>query len=124
MLLAQELTERVIGLAIEVHRQTGPGLLESVYEGCLCYVLEHAGIGVKRQVGVPVRYKGLHLDEGFRADLLVAGQVILEIKAAAAILKAREAQLQTYLRMSGIRIGLLLNFYTPRLKDGLRRFVV
>jgi len=123
MLLAQELTERIIGLAIEVHRQTGPGLLESVYEACLCHEFEHAGIEFRRQVGIPVGYKGLQLDEGSRADILVAGQVILEIKAVATILPAHEAQLQTCLRMSGIRIGLLLNFHAPRLKDGLRRFV-
>jgi GxxExxY protein len=123
MLLAGELTERVIGLAIEVHGQTGPGLLESVYEGCLCFELGHSGIGFERQVGIPVTYKGLPLDEGFRADVLVAGQVILEIKAVATILPAHEAQLQTYLRMSGIRIGLLLNFHAPRLIDGRRRFV-
>jgi GxxExxY protein len=123
LLVGGELTERVIGLAIEVHRQTGPGLLESVYEGCLCFELERAGIGFQRQVGIPVTYKGLQLDEGFRADVLVAGQVILEIKAVATILPAHEAQLQTYLRMSGIRIGLLLNFYAPRLIDGLRHFV-
>jgi GxxExxY protein len=115
MLLAQDLTERVIGLAIEVHRQTGPGLPESVYEGWLCYEFERAGIEFKRQVGVPVTYKGMRLDEGFRADVVVAGQVILEIKAIATILPAHEAQLQTYLRMSGIRIGLLLNFHAPRL---------
>jgi GxxExxY protein len=123
MLLAQELTERVIGLAIEVHRNAGPGLFEPVYEGCLCREFEHAGIDFKRQVGVPVAYKGLRLDEGFRADILVAGRVILEIKAAATILQAHEAQSQTYLRMSLIRIGPLLKFHPPRLKDGLRRFV-
>jgi GxxExxY protein len=123
MLLSQKLTERMIGLAIEVHRQTGPGLLESVYESCLCLELGRAGIDLRRQVGVPVTYKGLRLDEGFRADIIVAGQVILEIKALATILPAHEAQLKTHLCMSGIRIGLLLNFYAPHLKDGLRRFV-
>ena len=124
MLIRQELTERVIGLAIDVHRDVGPGLLESVYERCLCYELGQAGIEFERQVAVPVIYKGMHLDEGFRADIVVDSTVILEIKAVAAILPAHEAQLQTYLRMSGTRIGLLLNFSAPRLKDGLRRFVV
>jgi GxxExxY protein len=123
MLLAQELTERVIGLAIEVHRNNGPGLLESVYENCLCYEFEHDGIDCKLQVGIPVAYKGLRPDEGFHADILVAGPVILEIKAVTTIPQAHEAQLQTYLRMSGIRIGLLFNYSAPRLKDGLRRFV-
>ncbi len=123
MLLPQELTERVIGLAIEVHRQMGPGLLESVYESCLCHELGRAGIEFKRQVGIPVTYKGMQLDEGFRADVLVAGHVILKIKAVTTILQAHEPRLRTYLRMSGIRIGLLLNFCAPRLKDGLRRFI-
>ena len=93
------------------------------YEACLCHELEHSSIEFRRQVGIPVSCKGLQLDEGFRADILVAGQVMLEIKAVATILPAHEAQLRTYLRKSGIRIGLLLNFYAPRLKDGLRRFV-
>jgi GxxExxY protein len=124
MLLASGLTERIISLAIEVHRHTGRGLLESVYEQCLYYELHQAGLAVERQVGIPVTYKGAQISEGFRADIVVERQVILEIKAVAAILPAHEAQLQTYLRMSGIRIGLILNFNTSRLIDGLRRFVV
>ncbi len=124
MLLAEGLTERIIGLAIEVHRNTGRGLLESVYEQCLCYELCEAGLPFKRQVAVPVKYKGIVMDEGFRADILVDRQIILEIKAVATILPAHEAQLQTYLRMSGIHIGLLLNFNASRLIDGLRRIVV
>ena len=124
MLLAEELTARIIGLAIEVHRQTGPGLLESVYEGCLCHEFEHARIKSSRQVAVPVIYKGLQLKEGFRADILVEQQVIIEIKAVAAIVAAHESQMLTYLRMSGLRLGLLLNFHAPRLKDSLRRFIV
>ena len=118
------LTERVIGLAIVVHRDTGPGLLESVYERCLCYELHQAGIPFERQVAVPIIYKRLRLDEGFRSDIVVDHAVILEIKAVAAILPAHEAQLQTYLRMSGIRVGLILNFNAIRLIDGLRRLVV
>jgi GxxExxY protein len=118
------LTERVIGLAIEVHRETGPGLLESVYEGCLCQELASAGIPFERQVGVPVFYKGTKLEAGFRADIVVDRAVILEIKAAKAILPVHEAQLQTYLRMSGIRVGLILNFNARRLKDGVCRIVV
>ncbi len=123
MLLAEELTERVIGLAIEVHRHTGPGLLESVYEQCLCHELREAGIPFERQVAIPVTYKGSPISDGFRADFVVAREVILEIKAVATILPAHEAQIHTYLRMSGIRIGFLLNFNAPRLIDGLRRFV-
>jgi GxxExxY protein len=130
MLLARELTERVIGLAIEVHPQvkpgdqTGPGMLESVYEGCLCHELQQAGIAFQRQAGIPVTYKGVQFDEGFRADILVDQQVIVEIKAVAYLLPAHDAQVLTYLRMSGLRLGLLFNFHARLLKDGLRRFVV
>jgi GxxExxY protein len=124
MLLARELTERVIGLAIEVHRLTGPGMLESVYEGCLCYELGQAGITFERQAGIPVAYKGDQFDEGFRADILVERQLIIEIKAVATILPTRDAQVLTYLRMSGLRLGLLFNFHARLLKDGLRRFVI
>ena len=124
MLLARELTERVIGLAIEVHRLTGPGMLESVYEGCLCHELAQAGIGFERQVRIPVVYKGVRFEEGFRADILVDGQLVVEIKAVADIVPVHEAQILSYLRMSGLRLGLLLNFHARLLKDGLRRFVV
>jgi len=123
MLEHQDLTERIIGLAIEVHRKTGPGLLESVYAACLCFELEQAGLPLQRQVNIPVFYKGMKIPLGFRADLLVANAVILEIKAVPALLPAHDAQLQTYLRLSGIPVGLLLNFHAARLKDGLRRFV-
>ena len=124
MLLAGDLTEQVIGLAIEVHRHTGPGLLESVYEQCLCYELRDAGIPFERQVAIPVIYKATPIGDGFRADVVVAHEVILEIKSVAAILPAHEAQLNTYLRMSGLRIGLILNFNARRLTEGRRRFVV
>ncbi len=124
MLLARELTERVIGLAIEVHRLTGPGMLESVYEGCLCHELEQAGVAFERQVGIPVTHKGVQFDEGFRADILADRQLIVEIKAVANILPAHDAQILTYLRMSGLRLGLLFNFHARLLQDGLRRFVV
>ena len=120
MLLARELIERVIGLAIEVHRLTGPGMLESVYEGCLCHELEQVGVPIERQAGTPVTYRGVQFDEGFRADILVDRQLIIEIKAVANILPAYDAQVLTYLRMS----GLLFNFHARLLKDGLRRFVV
>ncbi|HET9020204.1 MAG TPA: GxxExxY protein [Acetobacteraceae bacterium] len=124
MLLSETLTEQVIGLAIAVHRHTGPGLLESVYEQCLCVELRRAGVAFARQVPMPMLYKGEPVGEGFRADLVVAEQVILEIKSVTAILSVHEMQLRTYLRMSGIRVGLLLNFNVPRLMDGLRRYVV
>jgi GxxExxY protein len=124
MLLAEPLTDRVIGLAIEVHRHTGPGLLESVYEQCLCRELGEAGIAFARQVAIPIVYKGAPVGDGFKADIVVAHELILEIKAVTAILPIHEVQLRTYLRMSGIHVGLLLNFNVPRLVDGLRRYVM
>ena len=124
MLLAEGLTEQIIGLAIEVHRNTGPGLLESVYEQCLCDELHEAGIEFERQAAIPVIYKGKPIGDGFKADIVVARSVILEIKAVAAIVPAHEAQLHTYLRMSQIRVGLILNFNARRLADGIRRYVV
>ena len=124
MLLAEPLTDRVIGLAIEVHRHTGPGLLESVYELCLCRELADAGISFARQVTIPILYKGAEIGDGFKAEIVVAGEFILEIKAISTILPIQEVQLRTYVRMSGIYVGLLLNFNVPRLVDGLRRYVM
>ncbi len=124
MLLESTLTEQVIGLSMEVHRGLGPGLLKSAYETCLCFELREAEIPFQRQVGLPVVYKGVRLDAGFRADLLVARSLILEIKSVTAITAVHEAQILTYLRLSGCRVGLLLNFNALRLKDGLRRFVL
>jgi GxxExxY protein len=124
MLAYRDLTNRIIGLAIEVHRTIGPGLLESVYAECLCDELAQAGIPFQRQVGVPVTYKGKTLPLGFRADILVADVVLVEVKAVAALLPAHDAQVLTYLRMSHIRVGLLMNFHVTRLKDGLRRFII
>jgi GxxExxY protein len=119
MLEYQALTERIIGFAIEVHRTVGPGLLESVYAECVALELAHAGIRFEAQVTAPVIYKGVTIPLGFRADA-----IILEIKAVAALLPAHESQLLTYLRMSHLRIGLLMNFHATRLKDGLRRFII
>ena len=124
MLLRSELTEKVIGLAIKLHRRVGPGLLESVYERCLCFEFQQAGIEFLRQVDVPIVYEGVSLEAGFRADIIVAHELILEIKAVDKLLPVHEAQLLTYLRMSEYRIGLLLNFNALRLKDGIRRFVM
>ena len=114
MLLAGELTEQVIGLAIEVHRHTGPGLLEFVYEQCLCVELRRAGVVFARQVAIPMLYKGEQVGDGFKADVVVGEQLILEIKSVATVLAVHEMQLRTYLRMSGIRVGLLPNFNAPR----------
>lgn len=123
MLMHHALTERVIGLAIDVHRDLGPGLLESVYETCLAFELKHAGIAFRSQVSMPVMYRGVRLNSGFRADLLIADDLIVEIKAVERLLREHEAQLLTYLRMSHCQVGLLLNFSALRLKDGLRRLV-
>jgi GxxExxY protein len=124
MLHHRDLTERIIGAAIEVHRTAGPGLLESVYKECLCDELAQVGISFQREVMIPVTYKAKTLPLGFRADILVADAVILEIKAVAALLPTHDAQIMTYLRMSPYRIGLLMNFHALRLKDGLRRFIL
>ncbi len=124
MLLSGELTEQVLGLAIEVHRNTGPGLLESVYEQCPCHELREAGMPFQRQVAIPVIYKAMTIGNGIKADIVLAREVILEIKSIAAILPAREALLHTYLRMGGIHIGLILNFNARRLTNGIRRRAV
>jgi len=114
----------VLGSAIEVHRHTGPGLLPSVYEQCLCPELRAAGIPLERQVAIPVIYKTKPVGEGFRADIVVARKVIPEIKFVAAILPTHQAQLHTYRRLSGLHIGLIPNVNAPRLTDGIRRYVV
>lgn len=123
MLVQHELTERVIGLAIGVHRELGPGLLKSVYETCLGLALKQACIPFTRQTPVPIVYHGTRLDTGFRADFLIAEDLIVEIKAVERLMATHEAQLLTYLRMSGCQVGLLLNFNAVRLKDGLRCLV-
>jgi GxxExxY protein len=119
-----DLSPRVIGLAIEVHRNLGPGLLESAYEECLCFELKQAGIGFRRQVALPVVYKGIRLDCGYRMDVVVEDELVVEIKAVERILPLHEAQMLTYLRLSRLRVGLLLNFNNVVLKDGLKRFVL
>ena len=118
------LTESVIGLAIEVHRTLGPGLLESAYQECLCYELKAKGIAFGRQVALPVVYKSVKLDCGYRMDLVVDDRLVVELKTVEKILPIHEAQLLTYLRLSGIRTGLLLNFNTAVLKNGIKRMVL
>jgi GxxExxY protein len=118
------LTEKIIGFAIEVHRQLGPGLLESAYEECLCYELEQNGLIFRRQVPLPVVYKAVRLDCGYRIDFVVEQRVILELKTVERLVPVHDAQLLTYLKLSGLRTGLLLNFHSPVLKDGIRRFVL
>ena len=116
-----ELTGRVIGLAIEVHRQLGPGLLESAYEECLCFELRQSTIPHVRQQRLPIRYKGNDLDYCYQIDIVVDNSLIIEIKSVDHIAPVHEAQLLTYMRLSGISLGLLLNFNCPVLKDGIRR---
>jgi GxxExxY protein len=118
------LTSRVIGLGIEVHRHLGPGLLESAYEECLAHELTAAGLQFRRQAELPIIYKSVRLDCGYRMDLVVEDALILELKSAEKILPLHEAQMPTYLRLSRIRYGLIMNFNTPVLKDGLRRIVL
>ena len=118
-----DITETIIGAAIEVHRALGPGLLESTYETCLCRELDLRGIRFERQVALPVEYKGERLDCGYRIDLVVADEVVVEIKAVECLLPVHDAQLLTYLRLSRHPVGLLINFNVPVLKQGLRRLV-
>jgi GxxExxY protein len=118
-----KITEAIIGAAIEVHRHLGPGLLESTYEACLAYELTERGWKVERQKALPIRYKAVELDEGYRLDLLVADTVIVELKSVSELLPIHEAQLITYLRLSGLHLGLLINFNVAVLKTGIRRKV-
>ena len=114
---------QVLDSAIKVHRALGPGLLESAYEHCLAHELSSRGVTVRRQVGLPIEYEGLRLDAGYRLDLVVGDAVIVEVKAVEAISRLYEAQLLTYLKLSGLRLGYLMNFNAIQLKQGLRRFV-
>jgi GxxExxY protein len=118
-----ELTGNVINAAIEVHKTLGPGLLESVYEECLCHELGLRDIPYKRQQELPIRYKGIKLDCGYRLDVLVADRLILEIKACDSLQRIHEAQLLTYLKLTGLKVGLLINFNVPVLKQGIKRMV-
>jgi GxxExxY protein len=124
MLRDEKLTGRIIGLAMEVHTTFGPGLLESAYEDCLCLELGDAGIPFRRQVGIATLYKGRAIADTYRADIVVADRVIVELKSVEALTRLHEAQILTYLRLSGLRIGMLLNFNVVRLKQGLRRYAL
>lgn len=122
-LISEELTRSIIGAAIEVHRELGPGLIESAYEECLCHELSLRGHAFQRQVALPVRYKGVKLDCGYRMDLVVDDTVVLELKAVEEVAPIHEAQLITYLKLSQKKIGLLINFNVAVLKDGILRRV-
>ena len=119
-----ELTGQIIGAAIEVHRHLGPGLLESAYETCLAYELRQLGLAVERQKALSLIYKEIRLDQGYRIDLFVEQRVIVELKVVEQIAPVHEAQVLSYLRFSGCKVGLLLNFNVKLLKDGIRRFIM
>jgi GxxExxY protein len=119
-----DLSNRVLGCGIEVHRELGPGLLESTYEQCLAYELIQAGIPFKIQQPISVAYKQIKLDCGYRVDLLVDDRLIIELKSVEQLLKIHEAQVLTYMKLANVRIGLLINFNVQMLKKGIKRFVL
>jgi GxxExxY protein len=114
-------TSQIIGAAIEVHRHLGPGLLESAYEGCLAWELKHRGIPVQRQVGLPLTYKNFRLDLGYRVDLIVDASVIVEVKAVDRVHPLIDAQVLTYLKLTGLHTALICNFNVPLLVHGIKR---
>jgi len=119
-----QLVEKVLGCALEVHKNLGPGLLESTYERCLSYELEQAKIKFVLQYPIPVKYKEIQLDCGYRVDVLVEDQIILELKSVSKIDPVHEAQLLTYMKLAGMKWGFLLNFNVIRLKEGIKSFVL
>ena len=118
-----ELTKTIIGAAIEVHRSLGPGLLESTYLACLFYEIEQCGLYVEEQVESPVKYKNVHLEIGYKIDLIIENQVIVELKSVKELLQIHTAQLITYLKLSKKSVGLLVNFNEAKLIDGIKRIV-
>lgn len=121
---ANEVARIVVDAALRVHRELGPGLLESVYEVCLCEELRDRGLRVERQVKLPVRYRGRDLEADLRVDCLVEDVLVLELKSVEALLPIHEAQLLTYLKLTGRRLGLLINFNVPLIKEGIRRLAL
>ena len=117
------LSHRIIGCAMRVHTELGPGLLESAYEACLVYELQCEGLDVQRQLYLPLRYKGIEIDCGYRIDLIVEDAIIVELKTVSAILPVHSAQLLTYLRLTNRQLGLLINFNVALLREGVRRLV-
>ena len=124
MLIFEELTNEIIGSAIEVHKELGPGLLESAYQACMCHELNLRKISFCQQIDLPVKYKGIHLDCGYRIDMLVEEKVVVEFKAVTEMIPIYEAQLLTYLKLSHCKVGLLINFHVSVLKDGVKRKVL
>ena len=124
MLLHERLTGQIIGAAIEVHKELGPGLLESAYQACLCPELSLRNINFRPEVNLPVQCKGISLDCGYRMDILVEENVVVELKAITQMVPVFEAQLLTYMKLSNSQIGLLINFHVPVLKDGITRRIL
>ena len=123
MMDINELSNKIIGAAIEVHKALGPGLLESAYEECICHEIGLAGLSYERQKSLPLVYRGLKLDCGYRLDVVVEKAIILELKSCEAIEPIHKAQLLTYLKLSGLSLGLILNFNVPLMRDGVVRVV-
>ena len=123
-LIYEQLTEKIIGAAIEVHKTIGPGLLENIYEECLCHELGLRRVAFKRQIAVPLIYKGKNLNCSFRLDMVVEDLVLLELKSVSAILPVHEAQLLTYMRLLNKRVGFIINFNVPVLKNGIVRKIL
>ncbi|MFW2374464.1 MAG: GxxExxY protein [Gammaproteobacteria bacterium] len=118
-----DLSSKVIGASIEVHRHLGPGLLESAYQQCLVFELEQQGLKVATEVMLPLTYKGLNLEHGYRIDLLVEGQLVVELKAVDNLMTVNVAQILSYLKMGNYKLGLLINFNVPQLKQGVKRII-
>jgi GxxExxY protein len=118
-----ELSGEIVTAAMRVHSALGPGLLEGAYTACLRYELASRGLAIKTQVPLPITYRGVNIDVAYRLDIVVAGAIIVELKAVSRLLPLHEAQLISYLRLSGHKLGLLFNFHEPHLRDGLKRFV-
>ena len=123
MSIENRIGEEVVDAAIAIHRKLGPGLLENVYEVVLAYELETRGLKTERQVAIPIKYKGIKFDQGFRADIIVENKVILELKSVENITPVHRKQIQTYLRLTGLKLGFLLNFGARLMKDGIVRAV-
>jgi len=124
MLHHEDLTSKLIAAAIEVHRQLGPGLLESTYEECYCHELTLREVSLERQKPIPLVYKGIKLDCGYRMDVVADRKAIVEVKCVEKILPVHEAQLLTYLKLSGLKVGLIINFHSQFIKDGIKRLVL
>ncbi|MCF8372414.1 MAG: GxxExxY protein [Bacteroidales bacterium] len=122
-MILNEISSKIIGCAIEVHKQLGPGLLESAYKECLYYELKQAGLEVQKEKPMPIIYKEVKLDHGYRIDLLVENQVVVELKTVDAFIDVHTAQVLTYLKLGNYKLGLLMNFQVPILKNGIKRII-